>query len=103
MTDARCFDCQRPYGDEHGFPDLIIEKEAWRKISPTGDDGGLLCPSCICQRLHSHGIRTSGALMSGPIDTVSRQVMYNTRWIENLREQGHGWRCPNCHGDRERR
>ena len=98
---AQCHDCSRPYGDEHGFPDLIIEKEAWRAISPTGDDGGLLCPSCICKRLRAAGLTTTGAFMSGPVESVSRPVMYNTRWIENLRAQGHGWRCPDCGGYRD--
>lgn len=100
---AKCDDCGRPYGDEHGFPDLIIEKDAWQAISPTGDDGGLLCPSCICKRLHDAGIKTTGAFMSGPVESVSRPVMLNTRWIENLRVQGHGWRCPECSEYRERK
>lgn len=89
-TEAKCEDCGRPYGDEHGFPDLIIEKAAWQAISPTGDDGGLLCPSCICRRLHEAGITTGGAFMSGPIESVSRFVMNNTRSMENRRAQMYG-------------
>lgn len=84
---ANCEDCGRQYGHEHGFPDLIIELEAWRTISSTRDEGGLLCPSCICKRLHDAGITTTAAFMSGPIESVSRPVMHNTRWLENLREQ----------------
>lgn len=79
-----CQDCQRPYGDEHGFPDLIIPYDAWKQISPSGDDGGLLCPSCICKRLHDKGIRCEGAFMSGPIESVSRPVMYVLRRVENI-------------------
>lgn len=99
---AHCDDCGRPYGNEHGFPDLIIEKEAWQRISPSGDDGGLLCPSCICARLAKAGIRTTGAFMSGPVESVDHQTMHNTRWIENLRVQGHGWTCPGCGDGREK-
>ena len=83
-----CHDCGRPYGDEYGFPDLIIPNEAWRKISPTGDSGGLLCPSCICSRLHKAGMtNVYGAFMSGPIRSVEEPLMYALRWTENLREQ----------------
>jgi hypothetical protein len=99
---AFCDLCGRQYGDEYGFPDLIITKNAWHRISPTGDDGGLLCPSCICQRLHEVGMRNvEGAFMSGPIKSVDPSLMHNIRWMENLREQGHGWWCPDCNGPRK--
>lgn len=81
---TECFDCRRPYGDEHGFPDLIIPFDAWRQISPTGDDGGLLCPSCICARLYKAGIRCEGSFMSGPIEPVSRATMNALRRVENI-------------------
>jgi hypothetical protein len=64
---ARCHDCLRPYGDEHGFPDLVIPDDAWRAISPAGDQYGLLCPSCICRRLHAAGIECRGTFRSGPL------------------------------------
>lgn len=81
-----CYDCRRPYGDEHGFPDLIIPLEAWERISPTGDEGGLLCPSCICARLHRAGVRgVPAAFMSGPLRTVSPELMQVLRQVENMR------------------
>lgn len=84
---AACYDCARPYGDEHGFPDLVIPSAVWRRISPTGDDGGLLCPSCICARLHKAGIsRVPGAFLSGPIQSVSSPLMEALAGMENLRE-----------------
>lgn len=79
-----CQDCDRPYGDEHGFPDLIIPFANWKQISPSGDDGGLLCPSCICQRLHAAGIRCLGAFASGPIISVSEPTMNALRRVENI-------------------
>jgi hypothetical protein len=79
-----CLDCNRPYGEEHGFPDLIIPYWAWKQISPTKDDGGLLCPSCICKRLHDAGIRCEGAFMSGAIISVSQPTMYALRRVENI-------------------
>lgn len=79
-----CEDCGRQYGHEYGFPDLIIPFEAWRQISTSGTDGGLLCPSCICKRLHDKGIRCEGAFMSGPIRSVSEVEMSNLRRVENI-------------------
>lgn len=80
---AGCYDCQRPYGAA-GFPDLIIPYWAWKQISPTGDDGGLLCPTCICCRLEISGIQCEGAFMSGPITSVSEPTMNALRRIENI-------------------
>lgn len=62
-----CYDCGRRYGDEYGFPDLEIPDEDWKRISPFGNGGGLLCPSCICRRLHDKEIITIGKFMSGPL------------------------------------
>jgi hypothetical protein len=78
-----CEDCDREYGSG-GFPDLIIPYSDWKQISPTGDDGGLLCPSCICQRLHDKGLRCEGAFMSGPIESVPYHTMNALRRIENI-------------------
>lgn len=96
-----CDDCGLPYGSA-GFPDLIITKDAWHLISPTGDDGGLLCPCCICKRLEEAGMRdVEGAFMSGPIKSVDPSLMASIRWLENLAVQGNGWSCPHCHERRE--
>lgn len=84
---AVCEDCSRPYGHQHGFPDLIIPLWAWEQISTTKDEGGLLCPSCICKRLHDAGVSCEGAFMSGPIETTSRPTMYALRRVENLERQ----------------
>ena len=84
---AKCFDCGVPYG-ENGFEDLIIPNDIWHRISPTGDDGGLLCAVCICNRLTQAGIRgVPGAFMSGPIDTVSSHLMQAYRMAENAWER----------------
>jgi len=62
-----CNDCGRRYGDIYGFPDLLIEDWAWKQISPKKNDGGLLCPSCICRRLTELNIKCKGSFTSGPI------------------------------------
>ena len=63
---AVCFDCGREYGEEHGFPDLVIPDWAWQQVAPVDGDG-LLCPSCLCARLHHAGIQCPGVFRSGPL------------------------------------
>ena len=64
-TEPHCFDCGRKYIDG-GFQDLILPNDVWRQISPTNDEGGLLCPSCICKRASDAGIKTTAIFKSGP-------------------------------------
>lgn len=83
-----CYDCGRPYGDEFGFPDLLIPNHVWNRISPTGDDGGLLCPSCICARLYKAGVKSiPGAFMSGPVRSVDESIMNVMCRIDTLMEE----------------
>jgi len=67
-----CYDCRRPYGSA-GFPDLVVPHDVWKQISPTGDEGGLLCPSCLIARLSISRIECVGFLASGPLQSVSRE------------------------------
>ncbi len=47
---CRCSDCGLEYGID--FPDMIIPDKLWEKINPTYHKGaGLLCPTCIANRL----------------------------------------------------
>lgn len=62
---ARCFDCGLPYSDDR-FWDLVIDDAAWKQIAPIDGDG-LLCPNCICRRLHQRGIECNGRFTSGPL------------------------------------
>lgn len=66
---THCADCNEPYGSPR-FPDLIIEDWAWKRISPTGDEGGLLCPNCICARLHIEGVFSRSVFTSGYLALV---------------------------------
>jgi hypothetical protein len=46
-----CYDCNKPYNEFH---DLILKDEIWELINPTKHkDAGLLCPTCIINRLYS--------------------------------------------------
>jgi hypothetical protein len=60
---TRCYDCQRIYGNKYGFPDLVVQDDIWHKICPPN---GLLCPSCICQRLDELQISCEAFFTSGP-------------------------------------
>jgi hypothetical protein len=67
-TFGACYDCGRHYGDEYGFPDLVLPNDVWAQISPRGDEGGLLCPSCICRRAYALGMSGVPAMWaSGPL------------------------------------
>ena len=63
---AVCHDCGRFYGNKEGFPDLVVSDELWARISPSGDEGGLLCPSCMCARAHEAGLQGLARFTSGP-------------------------------------
>lgn len=68
-----CLDCGRKYGNEYGFPDLVVPDDVWLKISPTGDEGGLLCPSCMCRRAVDAGLENILAVFrSGPFCTENK-------------------------------
>lgn len=90
-----CIDCGRAYGEEHGFPDLVIPDSAWKRISPRGDEGGMLCPSCIVKALTAARIECEGAFTSGPITSVSpeklEEVLAEDRG-QPLPEAGDDWR-----------
>ncbi len=78
---AVCYDCGRAYGNKHGFPDLLVQKSTWKKISPKEYGGGLLCPSCLIRRIVSVGlIDVPATFVSGPLRMVSEEqmnVIYN--------------------------
>lgn len=49
-----CYDCMIKYGE---FVDMSIPNDLWEKINPTiHEEAGLLCPTCISNRLHYLGL-----------------------------------------------
>ena len=48
-----CFDCGLLYDDAR-WVEVTVEKRVWIQISPTGDEGGLLCFRCITKRLNRY-------------------------------------------------
>lgn len=52
---AECFDCGLEYGSR-GWCDVVVPNDIWKSISPSGDEGGLLCFNCIARRLEGMGM-----------------------------------------------
>ena len=66
---AKCYDCGLPYSDP-GFGDLVVSHDIWNNhISPTGDEGGLLCPTCMVRAAAKAGIESEAYFRSGPFRT----------------------------------
>lgn len=62
-----CAGCNRPYSDP-GFMDLIVPDDIWSQISPTGDEGGLLCPGCIISAMIDADQVGEVVFRSGPLN-----------------------------------
>ena len=53
---AKCYECGLDYEDI-GWIEAIIPDKVWNKISPTGDECGILCVICISRRLAKKGYK----------------------------------------------
>lgn len=63
---AECYDCGLDY-DNSGFADLVVPHDIWALISPTGDESGLLCPTCMVRAAARAGLTHIQAIFrSGP-------------------------------------
>ena len=60
-----CYDCGLAYSDAR-FADFVLPDDLWARISPSGDEGGLLCANCIVGRMRALGLTGSGQFRSGP-------------------------------------
>lgn len=49
-----CYGCGKEYAGEDWI-EAIIPDLIWEKISPTKDEGGILCITCIAYRLKQAG------------------------------------------------
>lgn len=70
-----CYDCGLVYGGE-GWMDALVSDEVWHKISPTHDEGGILCITCIARRCERLGLQdvpvqiVSGSLVGGYVTSI---------------------------------
>ena len=53
---SECYDCGIKYSDP-GWIEAIIPDKVWNIISPTNNQGGLLCITCISKRLSERGLK----------------------------------------------
>jgi len=53
---AKCYDCGLDY-EGNGWIEAVIPDKVWNDISPSGDQGGLLCITCIARRLVEKGYK----------------------------------------------
>jgi hypothetical protein len=68
-----CYQCRLPYGGDH-WVEAVVEHDVWAKISPTGNEGGILCINCMANRLHRLGIYDVPVkLTAGPFTTPPAQ------------------------------
>lgn len=69
-----CFDCGLLYGGP-GWCDTHVPSDVWTKISPTGNEGGILCLTCMARRIEALGLDdvplmvTSGPWTNEPTST----------------------------------
>ena len=59
-----CYDCGLEYGGV-GWIEAIIPDKVWNDISPTGDQGGILCILCISRRLERKGYKNIPVWLAG--------------------------------------
>lgn len=63
-----CAGCDLVYGSP-GWCDVVIPDEDWLAISPTGHGGGVLCFTCMAERLVAAGRdRVPMLVTSGPFE-----------------------------------
>jgi len=52
--ETKCFYCKLPYGGD-SWIEAIIPDKIWIEISPYNNQGGILCISCMAERLKKLG------------------------------------------------
>jgi len=51
-----CYDCGLEYGGD-AWIEAVIPDKVWEVISPSHNQGGILCISCIARRLTEYGFK----------------------------------------------
>jgi hypothetical protein len=79
-TGPGCYDCGFPY-DDPAWIEAVVPHFIWNDyLSPTGDEGGILCIQCIARRAIASGFeRVPVLLTAGPLRNAEP---YEVRRIE---------------------
>lgn len=76
---AECYDCGLRY-DLDGWADVVVPDAIWKQVSPTGDEGGLLCFTCMNRRLVRLGLcNVPFQIASGAFAFMTRDLTGETR------------------------
>lgn len=81
-----CYDCGLAYG-EFGWIEAIIPDKVWNEISPTNDEGGILCISCISKRLAEKGYKDIPVWLCGtePLKAIAGDPSDSLHILQNWR------------------
>jgi hypothetical protein len=76
-----CHDCGLAYGSE-GWIECIVPNGVWREISPTHDEGGILCITCIARRLKRAGSSSVPVMLCGTeaIRAADQEESFDRGW-----------------------
>jgi len=59
-----CDDCGMPYGSP-SWIECVVPDDIWSQISPSVDEGGILCIQCIVNKLDALDLRSTCKLTAG--------------------------------------
>lgn len=77
---VECHDCGRAYGGI-GWMDASLSNEDWAKISPSGDENGILCISCMAARCERLGLKDVPIrIVSGPFVSPTESAIFDRGW-----------------------
>ena len=81
---AACYDCGKPYGKDDWI-EAVIPNKIWIKISPTKNQGGILCISCMAKRLKEAGYDNIPVWLCGtePLMAIEGDPNDYLEWIKN--------------------
>lgn len=81
-----CHDCGLKYSST-AWVDVIVPDTLWKLISPTGDEGGLLCFNCMNKKFIALNLRNVPYLItSGPFCFMVRDITGKTTEAGHLAE-----------------
>lgn len=92
MSKCGCYDCGLDY-EQFGY-DFVIQNELWREISPTHNDGGILCSNCMCKRMMNLGMSAIWVVVyTGEIKTKNNPLTKLVNICRYIRNEYKAWQC----------
>lgn len=87
-----CYDCGLDYDQ---FPaDFVIQDELWKKISPSKNECGILCPNCMCKRLVELGMSAVWVVVNtGEIEIKNSFTAKIVNFLLNTKNAYKTWQC----------